>query len=180
MKNKYTIELSGNGIDIIIGLLSDQDLKKVKQNLSNNISAIDTIINEEIDKRCQILLKEKSLIIDKFFNINIYENENLIKTINDDQLYDDNYKCLNFNYLSYDNSDNIFIKKENLKLTITTELFDYKFNLSKLKININEDIEVENIFYHDNLISSIDYNKIKLNLRIKSCENLDISNYMNY
>ena len=33
MKNKYTIELSGNGIDIIIGLLSDQDLKKVKQNI---------------------------------------------------------------------------------------------------------------------------------------------------
>ena len=94
-------------------------------------------------------------------------------------LFNLNMKSLIKSHLTI-NKTCIFIKKENLKLTITTELFDYKFNLSKLKININEDIEVENIFYHDNLISSIDYNKIKLNLRIKSCENLDISNYMNY
>lgn len=183
--NKYRIEITGHGSEIAIGTVDYTDREMILDLIAEGGLISEILFNGpayglsdwfDYDD----VYYNHSPIIDEKFNMKIYENDEIIHEMNNEDIYEEHYDNLAFNFMDI-KEKNIIVGINNDSNFLYESYFEAeKFELSKLKIFIDEDIEVDDVFYTGNLICNIRYDDEMLHDDGEETNNTFFNAYCNF
>lgn len=180
--NKYRISISGYGSELTIGSVNEKEIKVIEEGLEsgkelNEILQFDVIGRDWYDFDDIFHCYSAS----SNFKITIYENENEILELSADDLYDNFINVIDYTYTDIDNSKDIILCVSHEKGHFYDAEFESdKFDISKLKIKMEEEIGVDDCYHYGDMIRSIYYDGEELNDMGGSTDGKSFEIYKNF
>lgn len=157
--NKYTISISGYGSELTIGGVNNKEKEIIKNDLDSDLELHEILQFDKIGR-------DWYDFDDVFhgysasgnFRITICENENEILELTAEDLYDKFSNIIEYTYTDIDNSKDLILCVNHEKGHFyQSEFKANNFDISKLKIEMEEEIGVDNCYYYGDMIRSIYY-----------------------
>lgn len=157
--NKYTISISGYGAELTIGTVNEKEKETIQNGLDSDLELYEILQFDEIGRDWY----DFDDIFHRWsasgnFKITIYENENEILELTSEDLYENFSDIIEYTCTDIDNSKDIVLCVSHEKGNFYEgEFQSEKFDISKLKIEMEEEIGVDDCYYYGDMIQSIYY-----------------------
>jgi hypothetical protein len=157
--NNYKIIISGWGAELTIGTVNEKEKEIIQNKLDSDLDLHEILQFDEIGKEWydfDDIFHHWSVSGD--FTITIYENGNEILELTSEDLYENFSDSIEYTSTNIDNSKDIILCVSHEKGNFFEGEFESEnFDISKLKIEMEEEIAVDDCYYYGYMISSIYY-----------------------
>lgn len=160
--NKYKIEISGYGAELTIGTVNENEKSVIDNKLRSGLE-LENIIEYDIIGRDWYDFDDvfHCYSASGNFRITIYENNEEILKIDAEDLYD--YEIVNYNCTEINNSEDMILCVNHEKgLFFESEFESESFDVSKLRIDMEEEVGIDNCYFYGDMIRNIWYNEEEL------------------
>jgi len=157
--NKYTISISGYGGELTIGTVNEKEKEIIQKGLDSDLDLHEILQHDTIGSDWY----DFDDVFHRWsasgnFRITIYENENEILELTAEDLYDKFSNIIEYSCTDIDNSKDLILCISHEKGHFFEGEFEAeKFDISKLKIEMEEEIGVDDCYYYGDMINSIYY-----------------------
>lgn len=160
--NKYKIEISGYGAELTIGTINEDEKVIINNNINSDLE-LEQIIDYDIIGRDWYDFDDvfHCYSASGNFRIIIYENDEELMKIDAEDLYD--YEIVNYNCTEIDNDKDMILCVNHEKgLFFESEFESESFDISKLRIDMEEEIGVDDCYFYGDMIRNIYYDNEEL------------------